>query len=324
MLLVSSCSKKIEFKLISGSTMGTTYNIKYLPNNSYPSEATLKIEVDKILRDLNQVYSTYIDDSEISLLNQTDSSTWIKIGPTLKQVLKANYEVYKASEGYFDPSVGPLVNLWGFGPVKTTQVPTERDIVKTLELVGFDRFEQKNDFSSFKKPHKQSYLDFSASAKGHAVDTLAMHLDTEGITEYMIEIGGEVRVKGQRKEAWRLAIERPTTGPTRAVQQVILLKNGSMATSGNYRNFFKKGDKKYAHTINPITGQATPHMLLSATVIHQDCLYADSWATAFMSMGEQKALELSNQLEIKAYFIVSNGEELIELSSNTWPFKDNK
>lgn len=218
------------------------------------------------------------------------------------QVFDKSKELYKMSGGAFDPTVMPLVNAWGFGFEKKDDV-TPSLIDSLLPLIGFDKVKYKNE--EIIKDMPDIMLDFSAIAKGYGVDVLAEMLEEKGVKNYMVEIGGELRVKGHNpsQQDWQIGIEKPMEGK-RELKSTIGLNNHAVATSGNYRNFYYKDGKRYAHTINPQTGYPVSHNLLSTTVIAKDCITADAYATAFMVLGLEESIKLSNQVPgILVYFI---------------------
>ncbi|MEL6561159.1 MAG: FAD:protein FMN transferase [Bacteroidota bacterium] len=292
LLFFISCSEKKEqspvYKKVSGITMGVvTYNVTYsdLPGESlYP-------KIDSLLSALNNSLSTYVPDSEISDLNTHNTLTF-RTGFFLP-MLRYSKEVYQITSGAFDPTVGPLVNLWGFGPGKETNIPDSALIVEKIAIIGFDKVKFDEQSASI---DEGVYLDFSAIAKGYAVDLVAEFLEAEDIKNYYVEIGGEVSCKGvnNRGETWKTGIFDPRINedPSRKIAAIVSLDNMALATSGNYRNFYIKNGKKYAHTISPFTGYPVEHSLLSASVFSDNCTIADAYATAFMVMGVEKAIPL--------------------------------
>ncbi|MEM7548170.1 MAG: FAD:protein FMN transferase [Bacteroidota bacterium] len=285
---------------ISGNTMGTTYSIKYLNE----SDKNYKKEIDSVLVVFNNALSTYIPNSEISRLNE-DSLFEFESNFT-PSVMKKSEEIFKRSEGAFDPTVGPLVNAWGFGFSERDDVPDSVQVDSLLRLVGFEKI--KFDENMVQKP-LQSILDFSAIAKGYGVDVIAEFLESERVFSYFIEIGGEIRCNGNsdKKRPWRVGITIPhEANISNEIQAVISLENKSLATSGNYRNYYEKDGKRYAHTIDPITGFPVEHSLLSVSVVAKDCMTADAWATAFMVMGLDKAKNILENEDVEAYFIFAD------------------
>jgi thiamine biosynthesis lipoprotein len=295
--------QEVSNKLIlSGSTMGTTYRIVYLDDQSrYFQES-----VDSLLLVFNQSLSTYINDSEISRFNQSDSLKFES--PFMLPVLESSKEIFELTKGAFDPTVGPLVNLWGFGP-EGPHLKDSVNINTLLTLVDFNAIE----FDSFqvKKLKPKMYLDFSAIAKGYGVDILAEFLEGKGIENMLVEIGGELVAKGTNEngELWKIGVNKPEelTKPDE-LYSIIALGNKAMATSGNYRNYYEAGDMKISHTIDPATGRPVKHGLLSATVIADNCMRADALATAMMVLGTERAIELQKNNPDFQIFLIYNDD----------------
>lgn len=295
-------SQRVEFY---GETMGTSYSIKYLQKDG----KNYKEAVDSLLQLFNQSLSTYIPSSEISRFNQ---GTIFKYElPFFYPVLKRSYEIYKETEGAFDPTVGPLVNAWGFGP-ESSEMPPKEVIDSLLQFVKFDSV--YFDSISVCKLKSGIKLDFSAIAKGYGVDVVVNFLKGEGVEDMMVEIGGEMVCLGRNQEGrtWRIGIDRPSSGNSgRPLQAVVALDNRALATSGNYRNYYEKDGRKFSHTIDPKTGYPVEHTLLSASVFAQNCMTADAFATAFMVTGLEKAKTiLERNKNLGAYLVYSdeNGE----------------
>lgn len=296
-----------EMHLI-GTTMGTiAYNIKYVDQE----QRDFKKEIDSLLVDFNQALSTYIPNSEISQLNRESR---VRFGfPYFAQVLQASAEVYEKSNGAFDPTIGQLIDAWGFGDGDLI-APDSAQVDSLLNLVGFDKisFDEKGVSTEV----KGLKLNFSAVAKGQAIDVVGDYLATRGVTDYMVEIGGEVRAKGKNKndEYWTIGIEVPDESRVGGVFDAVRLKDQGMATSGNYRNFRVLEDgRKVAHTIDPKTGYPKMQTLLSATVFATNCMYADAYATACLAMGLEGARELIlNDESLEAYFIYADDDGNIQ------------
>jgi FAD:protein FMN transferase len=295
---------------LNGKTMGTTFHIKYIDNGHGIKRFVISDDINRLLRNINQQMSTYIKDSELSLLNQSTNLDWQNITPDLFRVLEHALNVAKSTKGAFDPTIGPLVNLWGFGPNNKRKVPKFELIEATKKRVGYRYIELKKSPLSIKKLKPDLYIDLSASAKGYGVDVVSLHLRKLGIENHMIEIGGEVRVAGTKHgKPWRVGIESP--GPNYTLgKKVLNLKNISLATSGNYRNYFESDGKKYSHGINFKTGRPVSHTLASVSVLSQKgCMDADAWATALMVLGPDKGLELAKELKIGAFFIYKKANQ---------------
>ncbi|MGF1532610.1 MAG: FAD:protein FMN transferase [Bernardetiaceae bacterium] len=286
----------------SGQTMGRiTYNVKYID----PTQTNYQGQVDELLRAFNQSLSTYIPDSEISRFNAPDSDTLTFESPYFPVVLVSARRVWEITEGAFDPTVFPLVSAWGFGPNKKDTLP-ETAVDSLLGLVNFPAL--GFDAEKVWKSDTRIQLDFSAIAKGQAVDVVADFLAQQGIQNYLVEIGGELRAAGKndKGEAWTVGIEDPIKAGAgeRALLARLSLDGKGMATSGNYRNFYYKNGRRYVHTIDPKTGFPIEHQLLSVSVIAPTCMEADAFATAFMVMGLEKAQQIiANQPQLQAFFI---------------------
>ncbi|MEQ8470703.1 MAG: FAD:protein FMN transferase [Marinoscillum sp.] len=288
---------KYSMTHVTGQTMGTIqYNVKYM-GNDVPD---YKPQIDSILIAFNQSLSTYIRDSEISKLNYTGQLD--NPSKMFLEVLRRSEEIYKSTSGAFDPTVGPLVSAWGFGADKKPTIPDSAKIDSLMRSVGFDKIRMTEDIAM----DSAMYLDFSAIAKGYAVDLIADFLSNKQLSNFMVEIGGEVITMGENdeNEIWKIGIEDPMVDQDeRRLLAIVRLKDQAMATSGNYRNYYQLGDRTIAHTIDPRTGYNTTHRLLSASVFARDCMTADAYATAFMVLGLDSAIQVVDQNELEAFLI---------------------
>lgn len=292
------------------------YNVKY-----FGSTADLKGEIDQVLVALNQSLSTYIPDSEISRLNSQGQLDFES--PYFLPVLETSQRIFSKTGGAFDPSIGPLVQAWGFGPKKSASSLDTEAIDSLRLIIGFSKVQF--DAQTITVP-TNFQLDFSAIAKGYAVDLVAELLEKNGIANYMVEIGGEVRCKGvnEKGKTWTLGIEDPTVQKhERRLFAVTRLKNRALATSGNYRNYYKKDGRIYAHIIDPRTGYNAMHNLLSVSVFAPDCMTSDAYATAFMVLGIEKSYTIAeDDNELDALFIYQNeaGELAVLVTDGIKPF----
>jgi FAD:protein FMN transferase len=296
-------TQEVTSKLVlSGNTMGTTYRIVYLDAQNRNFQGS----VDSLLLVFNQSLSTYIQNSELSRFNQGDSL--IFESPFMFPVLESSKEIFELTNGAFDPTVGPLVNLWGFGP-EGPQLKDSVNINILLNLVDFNAIAFDN--VQVKKLKPKMYLDFSAIAKGYGVDIVAEFLEAKGIDNMLVEIGGELVAKGTNEngELWKVGVSKPEelTKPDE-LYSIIALGNKAMATSGNYRNYYEAGGMRISHTIDPATGRPVKHGLLSATVVAENCMKADALATALMVMGTEKAIELQSKNPDFQIFLIYNDE----------------
>lgn len=318
-----SCDRSLSLIQLKGKTMGTEYNIKAFVKDK-SKNVLLKSEVDALLIEVNNQMSTYQKDSEISYFNKFDRLDSVNVSDDFFYVTKYSLSLAHKTNGLYDPTIGPLVNLWGFGPDGKRKVPSANELDKVKKLVGHYHILLNEKEGTISKKIKGVYLDLSSSAKGFAVDKVGRLLDSKSITSYMVEIGGEVRAKGLKPshQKWKIAIDSPSKANTkgRPYSKVVNLVNSSLATSGSYRNFFKEGNKKYSHTINYKTGKPVINNLVSVSVISKEgCMQADALATAFMAMGLNKAILYAEKNNVAAYFIygMTNALKTKESSSFT-------
>ena len=309
-LLLLGCgtpdSVRKEIK-IEGFAQGTTYHISYLSTENKSYERS----IDSLLIEIDNSLSTYQERSTISRFNNCDSIA--KSDSMFKDVFAISKDVYQVTEGAFNPAIAPIVNMWGFGYENTFQLDSSK-IDSLLAFTDFDKVLVKEAYII--KLEKGIKLDFNGVAQGYSVDVLSRFLELKGIDNYMVEVGGELRVSGNNinDTLWRIGIDRPLINlEQREIEAIINLDNKSVATSGNYRKLKEKNGVKYSHTINPKTGYPILHNLLSATVIADNCGYADAYATAFMVLGLEKSKEIllsSNKLE--ALLIYSSDDGSLE------------
>ncbi|AAZ25001.1 FAD:protein FMN transferase [Colwellia psychrerythraea] len=310
-LTLSACfpsnpSKNTEI-LLQGHTMGTTYNIKVVATKEQLIELKLQQQIDAALEQVNQEMSTYIPDSELSKFNQSTSTAAIEVSPGFARVLKESIRLGQLSEGKLDVTVGPLVNLWGFGPEQRPEtVPSDEILAATKKRIGLQNITLEGNLLSKKIP--DLYIDLSTIAKGYGVDVVAELIESNGFTHYLVEIGGEMRLRGFKHtgELWAIAIERPIldqSGEERAVHQVVIPKDNAVATSGDYRNYFEADGRRFSHIIDPETGKPIDHNLVSVTVIHPSSMTADGLSTTLMVMGMEKGMAFASENNLAALFI---------------------
>lgn len=300
--LLPGCKQKAEYIFNEGMIYGTTYHVTYESNNGKDLQEGIESEMKK----LDNSMSTFKPNSTLSKVNQNRDTI---LDDYFLTIYKKAYEVSVITGGAFDITVAPMVNVWGFG-FKNKENVTQELIDSLRQIVGYKKIKLEN--GKIIKEHPNTMLDCSAIAKGFACDLVAKYLKEEGCQNYMVEIGGEVVAHGKNKKGnyWRIGISRPTEDnfDTRQnLKAIVELKDRALATSGNYRNFYVEGGKKYAHTINPHTGYPVQHSLLSTTVLADDCMTADAFATAFMVLGIEKSTEIAaTRDDIEVYFIYSD------------------
>ena len=307
---LSGCERGSGFETVafSGATMGTTYNIKVIvqPEQKTIAERTQPV-IDEQLKAFNQSLSTYISDSEIMKINAAPKNEWLEVSSRFLSVLILSQTISGLSGGAFDATVGPLVNAWGFGPDWTqSQTPTEATLQEVMANVGYQSIEIDKPLSRIRKL-KDVQLDFSAIAKGYAVDEIADYLWDQGMHHFMVEIGGELRLHGHnvQGQAWRIGVESPQEG---GKIRPIGLSEAGLATSGDYRNYYEKNGMRFSHTIDPSTGKPITHNLASITVVADTAAKADALATAFSVMGGDEALRLANTQGVAVYLIERSGD----------------
>ncbi|MGI2258107.1 FAD:protein FMN transferase [Shewanella sp. GXUN23E] len=305
---ITACSNSSPLMSLSGSTMGTTYHIKLVPNDRLPDAQLLQAEVDMALEQVNDQMSTYRPNSELSRFNQLALAQSVVVSPDTLKVVQEGIRLYQLTDGALDITLGPLVNLWGFGPdARPTTVPSATDIEDAMAHTGIDGIRISGDRLEKTKP--ELYVDLSSIAKGFGVDKIAAILDKYGVTGYLVEIGGEVSLKGTKADGhpWRIAVERPTED-ARTVQLVIEPENIAIATSGDYRNYYEEEGQRFTHIIDPRTGYPVKHKLASVTVLDKSCMVADGLATAMMVMGTDESLALAQQLGLAVMLIEKQDE----------------
>jgi len=310
-IFLNSCQNPKKYNYINGKALGTSFSIIYDDNHDF-SHA-----IDSLFSVVNHSLSTYHKNSIISKINKGDSLA--KIDSHFKTVYTKAKRIYKETKGLFDPTVGTLVNAYGFGPEKPINNIDSVQLQKLMQLVGFDKVKIQNN--TIYKENPQIYIDFNAIAKGYAIDVIGKFLEEKSIKNYMVEVGGEVRVRGvnSKNKLWKIGIEKPLTDGSRALETTVSLENKAMATSGNYRKFkIDTQGRKFVHTINPKTGLTAQNDLLSATVIAQlDCADVDGYATSFMVMGFQNTLDfLKNHPELEVFLIYIDENGITQTYTN--------
>jgi FAD:protein FMN transferase len=306
--VVSGCSREEarDARYFSGSTMGTTYNITLVAEAGQRfdfDESELQTAIDAEFVRINQHMSTYISDSELMRLNRAEVGKWHAISRPMHDVLLISQSISERSDGAFDITVGPLVNLWGFGPERATdKVPDAQAIEQLKAEIGYQFLEL--DGLQIRKS-RPLFLDLSAVAKGYGVDWVAEFLEVRGFGNYLVEVGGDLRVSGlnSRGAPWRIAIEQPSQ-LQRSARMTIAFTDMSLATSGDYRNYFEVDGRRYSHTIDPTTGYPIAHNLVSVTVLAPTAAEADAWATAINVLGPEAGIALAELEQLAVYMIL--------------------
>lgn len=297
-LYFGGCGVRKEV-LISGKTMGTTYHIKVV-TGYFKNLESLKKKIDMRLEEINRSMSTYIKDSEISRFNtKKNSGEKFDASDDFLHVMIIAENVYKLTDGAWDGTIKPLVDLWGFGVLEKRRIPPKEEINKLLPDIGFGHIEISSNGYITKRKASIS-LDLSSIAKGYGVDQIAELIRINGIENFLVEIGGEVYASGFRKDGkqWRVGINRPNKdAPYDQVYKILSLHDNALATSGDYRNFFEMDGRRYSHVLDPRTGYPVINRVVSVSIIADTCTFADGLATAIMVLGHEKGLELVNRLD---------------------------
>lgn len=313
-----SCTPAPQQISVSGETMGTTYHIRYVTANPNHSPERVKERVDAVLEQVNSQMSTYDPNSELSLFNQRQTTDPVVISRSLETVVRRALEIGAETNGLLDVTVGPLVNLWGFGPLgRPERVPSEEQLQAIRKQIGYQYLTVENH--QLTKAIPDLYVDLSTIAKGYGVDRVAVLLEQMEIKNYLVEIGGEMRMRGTKpgEQPWRIAVEQPVS-LDRAVQRIIEPGNNAVATSGDYRNYFEEDGVRYSHIIDPRTGYPIQHNLVSVTVISETCMDADAYATALTVMGAEQALAFANQKGLAVLLVTRENDQFKEYTSTAF------
>lgn len=315
------CETKTPESAIEGMTQGTSYHIKIVPALQPAELESLHSSVEAALADIDNKLSNYRDDSEISKLNQQKTSEWLSAPTEIIELIDIARHVYDLSNGCYDLTVKPIFDLWGFSRHEN-RVPTQEEINAVLAHVGMNKLETDKANLRLRKLDPDLKIDLSSIAQGYSVGVLANLLEAKGVQNYLVEIGGEMKVKGRNasNSAWRVAIEKPSPF-TREIQRVLDIhqENGTaIMTAGTYRNFFEEKGRSYSHILNPKTGSPVTHNLLSVTVLHDDPTWADAWDTALLCVGETEASKIVEAEHLKTLLIYKQGDALKEQMSSAF------
>jgi FAD:protein FMN transferase len=303
-LLLASCGDRAPSWQLSGNTMGTQFTVTVAQAMPAPLREELQQDIEAVLQEVEDAMSTYLVHSEISRFNASDSTNWFSVSESTCRAVEIADDVSRLSDGAFDVTVGPLVNLWGFGPEPPRLEPPQASAISAaLERVDYRLLHADCAQPALRKDRADVYVDLSAYAKGFGVDRVAELLESRGMHRYLVEIGGELRMRGLNAddERWSVAIEKPADSG-RPVMRIVRLTDQAMATSGDYRNYFESGGQRFAHSIDPRTGRPTTHKLAAVTVVDDSAALADALATALLVLGPDDGFALARREGIPAYF----------------------
>jgi len=313
-LVVASCRQSDQVLVLKGSTMGTHWTVRLATPPPGKDEPSLRAGIEAVLEMVNAQMSTWREDSLLSRFNRLSAGESLQLDDDLALVLRSALALAEESGGAYDPTVGPLVNLWGFGPDAYRDAPPAADeIAEALSRIGWRRLGWDRHAPVLVQPGGL-YIDLSSIAKGHAVDRVLEHLLAQGAEGVLVDIGGDTRAKGHKPDgsAWRIAVERATSG-ARAAQLVIEPGDRAVATSGTYRNQFESQGRRYSHAIDPRTGYPVDHDLVSITVLHDSCLQADALATALGVLGAEEGYRFAVDRDLAALFLREQDGRIVEL-----------
>ena len=311
-----SCTNKESIHL-NGFTMGTTYQIKIIGKDLSKEKIQIKSKIDSLLYDFNNIFSTYIDTSEIVRINESIKDT-LNISYHMKKIMNESFYVYRNTYRSFDPTIKPLLNLWNFDNDKFS-IPDKKKVNNVLKTIGFNKISIEDNYVI----KNNINFDFNAIAKGYAVDLIGSYLKKRGHNDFLVEIGGELLCSGtNKKDQWTIGLQNPYID--NGYVEIIKLKNKAIATSGTYINFYAHNGISYSHIINPINGYPVNHKTVSVTVVANNCLIADAYATGLLVLGNIKGLEIVNKnKDIEAMFVTgTKNDYVVEYSENFGSFID--
>jgi thiamine biosynthesis lipoprotein len=325
--LLTGClfDKEPDVVRLSGETMGTTFNVTAIGEDL--DESALAASVEETLAAVNAKMSNWDPNSEVSTFSASDSTDPVAVSDEFALVLAAANDVHDKTGGAFDVTLGPLIELWGFGPRKPEDpVPSDADIEAALAGVGQNRLLTLDAAAgTLAKSEPGVGINLSAIAKGYGIDAVAETLRDAGIENYLVEIGGDLVSKGlnDKGEAWQIGIEKPQAG-SQSLQLIVSLDDRGMASSGDYKNYFEQDGVRYSHIIDPTTGRPITHRTTSVTVLAENAMMADAWATAMLALGQEKGMKLAEEHKLAVYFIsrdVTGGDDAY-ITSHSSAFKD--
>ena len=311
---LTGCLFQDQVEEFSGPTMGSTYSVKYVAGSGAAAKEQLRSETESILGQLDRQLSTYRNDSDIVAFNALPAGQCMNMPDSARELVLAGQQLSQESGGALDLTIGPLLDLWGFGPRgRQDQVPTAEDIAKVRQTIGHHHLRVEGE-QLCKEVAVQ--VDFNSIAAGYAVDLVAQRLEALGVESYLVEITGELKAKGRKPgdEPWRIAIEAPRINE-RVAQQVLELDGYGVSTSGDYRNYFERDGKRYSHTLDPATGTPIEHALAAVTVVDPSTLRADGLSTLLMVLGPERGLAFTAKHGIAALFVIHEEQKFVTTST---------
>lgn len=306
---LSACDSKSErVEVLSGPTMGSTYTIKYVYNTTTPAADAVGVAVQNILDEVDRQMSTYRLDSDIARFNQSPANTCMPMPQPVLELAQYGYELSRSSDGAFDLTLGPLLDLWGFGPqARGKHVPSSDEIAAAKAKIGYQHVRVVNDQLCKDADVK---VEFNSIAAGYTVDRISERFAELNIDSYMIEVTGELIAKGLKPDGtpWRIALEQPLGDGQRVIQRILEIDGYGLNTSGDYRNYFEEDGVRFSHTIDPQVGAPISHRLASVTVVDRSTLHADGLGTLLLVLGPERGLAFAEEHKIAAFFVMRDGE----------------
>ena len=302
-VVLSACGNGDSMESFGGPTMGSTYSIKYVRRAGLPAAADVRVEVEKILADIDRQLSTYRSDSDIERFNDLPANRCQKMPASILKLIRVGEQLSEQSEGSYDLTVEPLLNLWGFGPQgREEKVPAEQALAQARQRVGYQHLRIEGDQLC---KDAAVEVDFNSIAAGYAVDTIAARLETLGIHDYLAEATGELKAAGKKLDGspWRIALEEPRDDQ-QVAERIVAVDGFGLSTSGDYRNYFEQGGRRYSHTFDARTGAPVLNTLASVTVIHPSALMADGLSTLLLILGPERGWDYAEKHDIGAFFVI--------------------
>ena len=302
-VVLSACGNGDSMESFGGPTMGSTYSIKYVRRAGLPAAADVRVEVEKILADIDRQLSTYRSDSDIERFNDLPANRCQKMPASILKLIRVGEQLSEQSEGSYDLTVEPLLNLWGFGPQgREEKVPAEQALAQARQRVGYQHLRIEGDQLC---KDAAVEVDFNSIAAGYAVDTIAARLEALGIHDYLAEATGELKAAGKKLDGspWRIALEEPRDDQ-QVAERIVAVDGFGLSTSGDYRNYFEQGGRRYSHTFDARTGAPVSSTLASVTVIHPSALMADGLSTLLLILGPERGWDYAEKHDIGAFFVI--------------------
>ena len=319
---VSGCGPSTEIQEFSGQQQGTTYHIKVVVDPTKVPKSQLSALIDAIFARVDLAVSNYRDDSELTRFNHQKSTDWIPVSRELAYLTSLARSVSEKTHGCFDLTIKPLFDLWGFSKTGPQKVPPEAQIRSAMKHIGMGRIEVDLPGLRMQKRDPEIQLDLSSIGQGYTVGEIANALEQQGVVDYLVEIGGEIKVRGRKPDGshWRVAVEKPSpfSQEVQSLIDVREMKGTAIMTAGTYRHYFEQEGQVYSHIMDPRSGRPVTHNLLSVTILHEDPTLADLWDTALLCVGEQEALRIAEQEGLKVLLISDHDHQLVENMSGAF------